>query len=96
MKKKKSEMSGLVLLLFSTLTLICGTTTSVKAQSSDNKKEIGVLKTLGKEDDILKQLPIHNLVVILVLQPVCRLCLLFLRRILTILQQQSKKRYKGM
>ena len=39
----------------------------------------------------LKQLPIHNLVVILVLQPVCRLCLLFLRRILTILQQQSKK-----
>ena len=50
MKKKKSEMSGLVLLLFSTLTLICGTTTSVKAQSSDNKKEIGVLKTLGKED----------------------------------------------
>ena len=35
MKKKKSEMSGLVLLLFSTLTLICGTTTSVKAQSSD-------------------------------------------------------------
>ncbi|MFR7516474.1 MAG: hypothetical protein ACLUVY_04195 [Bacteroides uniformis] len=38
MKKKKSEMSGLVLLLFSTLTLICGTTTSVKAQSSDNKK----------------------------------------------------------
>ena len=97
MKKKKSEMSGLVLLLFSTLTLICGTTTSVKAQSSDNKKEIGVLKTLGKEDDmVLKQLPIHNLVVILVLQPVCRLCLLFLRRILTILQQQSKKRYKGM
>ena len=52
MKKKKSEMSGLVLLLFSTLTLICGTTTSVKAQSSDNKKEIGVLKTLGKEDDM--------------------------------------------
>lgn len=53
MKKKKSEMSGLVLLLFSTLTLICGTTTSVKAQSSDNKKEIGVLKTLGKEDDMV-------------------------------------------
>ena len=53
MKKKKSEMSGLVLLLFSTLTLICGTTTSVKAQSSDNKKEIGVLKTLGKEDNMV-------------------------------------------
>lgn len=53
MKKKKSEMSGLVLLLFSTLTLIFGITTSVKAQNSDNKKEIGVLKTLGKEDDMV-------------------------------------------
>ncbi|WP_278707136.1 energy transducer TonB [Bacteroides congonensis] len=53
MKKKKSEMSGLVLLLFSTLTLICGTTTSVKAQSSDNKKEIGVSKTIGKEDNMV-------------------------------------------
>ena len=78
MKKKKSEMSGLVLLLFSTLTLICGTTTSVKAQSSDNKKEIGVSKTIGKEDNmVLKQLSIQRLVVLLVLQPVCRLCLLF-------------------
>lgn len=53
MKKKKSEMRELVLLLFSTLTLICGITTSVKAQSSDNKKEIGVSKTLGKEEDMV-------------------------------------------
>ena len=37
-------MNRLALLLFSVLTLICETTTSVKAQSSDKKMEAGRIK----------------------------------------------------
>lgn len=37
--KKSLKMNRLALLLFSVLTLICETTTSVKAQSSDKKME---------------------------------------------------------
>ena len=56
-------MSGLVILLFSTLTLICGITTFVNAQSSDNKKEVEVLKTLGKREVLgaVKRIPVLEL-----------------------------------
>ena len=48
--KKSLKMNGLALLLFSVLTLICETTTSVKAQSSDKKMEVSTSHTCSATD----------------------------------------------
>ena len=48
--KKSLKMNRLALLLFSVLTLICETTTSVKAQSSDKKMEVSTSHTCSATD----------------------------------------------